>query len=375
MKLGLKMAIDYFPLGTASGSTFCNRKKETTHLLQNITSCRPTLIMSPRRYGKTSLVFHCLKKSKVIYGDVDFYKELTGQDIQKNILNGIGKILSAIESRPKQLLNLASEFFSHLQVKLGYKDLELAIETNVTSQSPATVIQKALEKLHAFTEKKNIQVVFFIDEFQRLSEITSDISIEGAIRHMAQLPSNICYIFAGSNRHLIQEMFYDSKRPFYRLCDTIRLERISKEHYIPYIQKAAQCKWQRELTLSAIDEILSVTELHPYYINLLCSRLWLGDLPDIDNIIQAWETCAIELRPQIERELDLLTANQRKLLISFAKYGATNKPFSTEYMSKINMAAASTKQALAKLLEMDYVYEDQNGYYQMLDPAFKQILA
>ena len=74
-----------------------------------------------------------------------------------------------------------------------------------------------LEKLHEFAAKKKIMVIFFIDEFQRLTEITEDHAIEAAIRHVAQTLKNVVYIFSGSNRHLIEKMFFDRNRPFYKL--------------------------------------------------------------------------------------------------------------------------------------------------------------
>lgn len=365
---------DYFPLTTAYGEAFCNRKEELTHLTRNIEMVRPTLIMSPRRYGKTSLALRAFELSKVIYSHIDFYKELSAEDIEKSIINGVGQLLGKIESKPKQLIRLAGEFFADMHVNVAIHQLKLSIEINERRKKPADNIQDALEKLHTLANKKKMLVVFFIDEFQKIAEITDDHSIEAAIRNIAQTSKNIVFVFSGSNRHLIQDMFYDSNRPFYKLCDVMKLNRIGKNHYFPYIQNAAVKNWQKDLPEEIIDALLNLTECHPYYVNLLCSKLWLGTVPSENHVIQGWEQCAEESRSQVEREIDLLSFNQKRILISLSRFGATNQPTSQDFLKKVGISSTSMSQALSVLLEKDYVYKNQ-GSYCVLDPLFKQILS
>ncbi len=142
--------------------------------------------------------------------------------------------------------------------------------------------------------KENLSLVMFIDEFQRLKEISQDYSIEAAIRQVAQISKKITYIFSGSNRHLVEDMFFDSNRPFYKMCDTIYLGRIANEHYIDYIQTAAHEQWNAYLTENTIIRILELTENHPYYVNYLCSKLWLYDLPSEADVDACWDKCAKE---------------------------------------------------------------------------------
>ncbi len=367
--------IDYFPLTTAYGEAFCNRKEEVAHLTKNIEMVRPTLIMSPRRYGKTSLALRTFKLSKHIYSYIDFYKELSAEDIENAIMNGVGQLLGKIESKPKQLMRLASEFFSDMHVNLSIKKVEVSVEINGRKKKTADNIQDALESLHALAKKKKLLVVFFIDEFQKLAEITEDHSIEAAIRSVAQTSKNIAFVFSGSNRHLIRDMFYDSNRPFYKMCDIMKLDRIGKEHYFPYIQHAVVAKWQKKLSEEVIDSILDLTKHHPYYVNLLCSKLWLGALPNEDDVINNWELCAAESRSQVEREIDLLSFNQKRLLISLSRFGATAHPTHKNFLSKVGMSSTSLSQALSVLLEKDYVYKNDQGLYCVLDPLFELILS
>ena len=85
--------MDYFPTKLAAGAAFCNREKEQEELLRCLNNVSPVLLISPRRYGKTSLAMHVLDKNNFLYVHIDFYKELSEEDIASAILNGIGRLL------------------------------------------------------------------------------------------------------------------------------------------------------------------------------------------------------------------------------------------------------------------------------------------
>jgi len=366
------MSPDYFPLGTAHGFSFCNRQVELKYLINNIELTRPTLIMSPRRYGKTSLALRAFEISKSIFTHIDLYKELDANDIAQSIINGVGDLLSKIEPKAKNLLRLATDFFSDLHVKFSIGDLGMTVELSDRTK-PADKVQNVLKKLQKLVVKKKLNVVLFIDEFQNLANIDGHEAIEAAIRHEAQTSKNIAYVFSGSNRHLIEDMFFDSNRPFYKLCDTIHLNRIAAEHYKNYIQKAAIKRWNKPVSQDVIDIILELTECHPYYVNLLCFKVWLQKFPSVKTVISCWEQCVRENRSQIEKEVDLLSLNQKRLIIGISRYGATNQPTGKVFLNKLNMSSTSLSQALSTLINKDYTYKDELGYYRLLDPMLRYL--
>lgn len=366
--------MNYFPTYLAFGKAFCNREQETKRLLNNIESQVPTLIMSPRRYGKTSLALNSLKKLKQAYTHIDFYKELSEEGIEKAIMNGIGGLIGKLELRPKQLLKLASDFFADMEIKVVFEKAGLSLDFTRTKKSHSGNISLALEKLQSLAQKKRQKVVLFMDEFQVVGEITKNHSIEAAIRHMAQQPNNISYIFSGSNRRLLYEMFYDKKRPFYKLCDSIILDRISKYDYEQHLQKISLETWRKKLSDVMLNQIISITERHPYYINKLCSLIWLNDYPTENSVNNLWHEYVLENQSVTQRELELMSVNQRKLLIYLARNEATKEPYSVEFIKQLNMSSGSLSQALSTLIKRDYVYIDKEGYYQILDPLIKYVL-
>ncbi len=368
--------IDYFPLGTASGSAFCNRKEELSQLKRNIQLVKPTLVMSPRRYGKTSLILRALAEEKIHHAHIDLYKEVDEEGVEQTIINGVGTLLGKLEPVHKKLLKLASEFFSdtHIKLNIGVEKIGFSIEMSRGLKRPADSVSHILKKLSELAEKRKIKAVLFIDEFQQLAEISKNCAIEAAIREVAQVSKNILYVFSGSNRHLLEAMFFDKNRPFYKLCDLIKVDRIADEHYYPYIKKAIKKTTDNDINNDAIGTILFLTKNHPYYVNFLCSKLAYKKELTVEIIEQCWIQCARESKAQMERELSFLSFNQRKLYIGLAKFGKNKQPSDKSTLEKMGLTSASLLQALKVLIEKDYILQDKEGYYKILDPMHKTIL-
>ncbi|MBX3708985.1 MAG: ATP-binding protein [Gammaproteobacteria bacterium] len=368
--------MNYFPTYLALGEAFCNRKEELKRISYNLKDNTPILLISPRRYGKTSLALKSFEQIKWPYAYIDLYKALSEEDIERFILQGIGQLLGKIESAPKKLLHLAGDFFASLQIKVVVEKAGIQLEFNQNKLAATDIILKSLEKLHDLAKKKEKRVILFLDEFQIVGEVTHHHAIEAAIREAAQKSSHIAYVFSGSNRHLMEQMFYDRKRPFYKLCDQIKLDRINSSEYEKYIQRAAQKKWNKKLAQKTLDIIFSLTELHPYYLNKLCSLLWqLEKLPTENESSMIWQQFVFENKSTVERELDLLSINQRKLLIFLATNKKTDELFSKKMTKIMNLTSSSVQRAIEPLLEKDYVFIDPNKFYRILDPLIKAVLS
>ena len=368
--------VNYFPTKVAKGIAFCNRKLELKRLKYNIEATNPVLIVSPRRYGKTSLSLCAFEQMKLPYVVVDLYKAFSEEDIEQFILNGIGVLLGKLEKTHKKLIALASDFFSSLHVSVSIEKEGLRLDFSKRKRLPAENILRALERLHELAKKRQKKVILYLDEFQSAGEVCQDHAIEAAIREVAQHSEHIAFVFSGSDRHLIEQMFNDKKKPFYHLCDVIVLERISKDDYTKHLQKASLEKWNQTLSDQTVAQILACTECHSYYFNKLCSILWQGDIPTPAMVIESWHNLAIENKSVVERELSLLAMNQRKILTYIAMAEEIQEPFGKHFLSHINLSNSSVARAMKVLLERDYVYIlSDNTNYRVLDPLMKSILA
>jgi uncharacterized protein len=368
--------LDQFPLSIAFGEAFCNRLDETARLKLCIEQRRPVLLVSPRRYGKTSLALHAIHQTKLPFAHIDFFSAVDEQDIERAILNGIGKLIGSMESLPKKALALAAEVFEGSRIRAVLSKIGITIEVENRREKPTNTILDVLERLEKLAEKTNNKLVLFFDEFQCLGEVAPDHGMEGVLRQVAQLTKSISFIFSGSNRHLLNQLFEDRKRPFYKLCERITLDRIEELDYIRHIQNTAIKKLGSNLDEETLRSLFSHSERHPYYLNLLCSRMVHMKLkPSRSTIDELWNKYVMEERSNVGAEIELLSKNQKKLLTVLSRTNGTYFPLGSDFIQSAKMSKATVDQSLTFLLRHDYISKAQDGFVSVLDPLIKAALS
>jgi len=210
---------DYFPLGVATGPAFCNREQESKLLAQNIKHAKHTLLIATRRYGKSSLALHVLKRSGLPYVEIDFYMATNERAIETYILSGINELMNCALDPIEKWINSIKKHVKYLKPKLNIGDISFKLELSSDhTVDPATTVKEGLLLLENILAEKNKQAVLLMDEFQNVGVIARGRGIEGAIRHIAQKTKFLTLIFSGSNRKLLSTMFEDDTRPLYKLC-------------------------------------------------------------------------------------------------------------------------------------------------------------
>lgn len=366
---------DYFPLGKAYGDAFCNRTEETERLTGNLLAGKHTFLVAPRRYGKSSLAEKAIQQSGLNWSKVDFHIAVKDKDIENLILTGvidlIGKSISHVDKMAAQLKKLLKGLKPKFSIGLESLKLELEAETGST---PAENIAEAILLLETLLREKNKRAIILFDEFQEVGQIAKGRGVEGAIRHAAQETRNLAIIFSGSNPHLLRLMFEHDRRPLYKLCKKMVLTRISEEHYKQHLNHIAKQAWQRALDEDVFQEIIHLTERHPYYMNLLCDEIWskIADLPKISDVRKAWELTIDGERSDLIKDFLNLSHNQRIVMMHIAKHGG-HALKSGEALQKMGLALGSLSSALLALEERDFL-EKHNGEYRIIIPAYKEIL-
>ncbi len=362
------MSLDYFPSKLALGGQFCNREIEKAFLKENIAQCRHTTLVAPRRYGKSSLVIKVAEELQEHRAYVDLFLAHDDAAVTKRILLGISQAISQIMPPDQKWLKKLQAIFSKFRVSLGAYgfNLEVAIENG--SFDPVDRILMGLQGLEKLALSQKKRIIFFIDEFQDISEARSSKSIQGAIRHVAQETTTITFIFSGSNRRLLLELFDDKSKPLYMLCDMMHLERMSSENYHPHLQKLAKKKWGIALEKAIFEKIMQLTELHPYYVNLLCHEIWKREkLPQFDDLLNDWETCYIKHKDRLVSDLEKLTSKQQDVLKALAVHPAL-EPTGQDFVRAAKTPASSINQTIKSLMDKDMVYK-----IQKIDESFPQL--
>lgn len=366
-----------FPLGKAYGEAFCNRGEETNKLLGNIKHGKHTLIIAPRRYGKSSLAERAIERSKLPAVKINFHLCTSEEEISQLVLDSVIKLIGKSIGQVEKLMSSIKKYISNLEPLLSFGGEHAGLKLIPKNhQNLSVIISEALLLLEKLLKEKNKHAVIFLDEFQEIDRISKEKGIEGAFRTAAQETQNLSLIFSGSIRALLLSMFEDENRPLYKLCRKIKLERISSNDYEKHIQKIAIDTWNKKLAQQTFQKIMECSNRHPYYVNYLCDILWESckSLPEPRDVNHAWENVIIEEWSDALRELSDLPIGQRRLL----KYIANNNVQyiqSQETAMSLTMPVSSIATALHTLIEKDYVeQEEKHGVYRIINPLLLAVL-
>jgi hypothetical protein len=357
-----------------TGESFCNRNKELSELLKYIKGSQNVLLFSHRRYGKSSLiqqVFSKIKEKDLNIGTMHI--ELYGTISEKDFITRIFKGLNQLESNFDRLLKSVSKTLSKIKL-----DLSIDSVTGTASVSPSfaavnekVILEELMNILLKYSQKRKLVIAF--DEFQEVANYTEE-GFEKRLRSLIQQHSNICYIFSGSQQHLITEMFSSNSRAFYKLADSFPLGKIETEHYIPWIMNLFSRK-NVDLPVELIEEIVARFENHPMYIQNFLFHLWEipGNKEYSPEIINELENTIIE-KSSLEYTVlwETLSINQKKTLKLILLNNGTNL-FNSDSLKYVNLKTGSlVTKALSSLVKKEIIAK--NGTYMVQDIVFKKWL-
>lgn len=355
---------------------FTNRKEEISSLVKDLARGQNVIVYSPRRYGKTSLIKQVLSVLKA-RGVLTFYINLYAATSKKKFIDIYARaIASGTKGKLAQIVSRLKELFPRMLPKIivkgdGIPEFEFDYNRGPKELSPVLEdLYEAVEK-YAIKEKKRAVLVF--DEFQEILNLEDD-EIERSMRGAIQAHKKTAYVFMGSRRHMMQKIFNDAERPFYKSGRMFPLEKIGFKEFSAYLKdriKAGGIK----VNQPEIDEILSISECHPYYTQMLASVLWDRNLEG-GVITQAGIKYAVD--ELISRESYTYTTiwdgitTKRKLLLEALALGGSEKIYSKEFISNFDLGNPSQIQKTIKYFEEKGLLYRENGTLLFSDIFFKQ---
>jgi AAA+ ATPase superfamily predicted ATPase len=364
--------MELFPINIATGMAFCNRIAERSLLKVYIKSGRPVVIIAPRRYGKTSLVNQVLLELKLPCCIMELTMATSLEEVEQIILQHVSKLLYTLLPRTTKAKQNILKLFRWLnpELVLTAGGQKLIFHPERSKLSKTENVAEILQKLDQAAVLVNKKVVVVMDEFQQLSDI-QDHTIEASIRHAMQYSKQVSYIFLGSNRHMLLNMFNNKNRPFYNSCEIIKVNRILENDYVPFIQRAAHKQWGKPLSSPLLEKIFELSELHPSYINRICGHFWaMNEFPTLIQIERYWQSFIDSKRAEFTEDILNLSKNQKKVLAYLAHHPTLHLS-SYDVCQAIGLSEASIRQAVKNLMVKDYICKDDTGINRILDPAFK----
>lgn len=363
------------------GKYFADREAEIAELVNDIASSQNVIVFSPRRYGKTSLILEVLDRVKA-EGTLTFYLDLFKVTSQETFIAAYAKEVARLHGgRIQNMLKKIRDLLPRLVPKVVMKgekvDVEVEFEFDPRS-SYAPLLDDLFEAIATVSLQQGKKAVAVFDEFQEITSWDVNGRVERQMRTHFQVHENVSYIFMGSKRHLMQELFRNKNRPFYRFGKHFPLKKIPEDEFTKFIKTRFE-ETGFQIDLEAVREILQTTNDHPYYTQLLCHILW--DRKSQERVI-AKEDISLAVQEVFMREAhafqdvwDMLTLKARQLLVALAKEEDPKvRPFSSDFLRKYNLGPASSVQrAITRLLEEE-VLEKTDGGYQFTDVFFKRWL-
>jgi hypothetical protein len=345
----------FLTVGYISKSYFCDRKYELGVLKKNVKNGVNTTLISARRLGKSALiqrVFEDLEEENYACIYVDIYACVDLKSFVETLA------LSIFNKFPQKrgIGKLFFDFLKGLHPVISYDKLSGMPEIRFEFIQP-NACEHTLRSLIQFLDTQQINVVLAIDEFQQIANYPEK-NIEALLRTIIQTLKNTQFIFSGSKKHLMLEMFNTPNRPFFSSTQIMGLVEIEEDKYKTFIRDKFT-EHKRCITDEAIDFILLWTLSHTYYTQVICNGVFAGGKKNV-GIEQVKQVCDEQLHIQqvnFMQYRSLLSPIQWQLLVAIAKEGTVTEPQAQRFLQKYNIGAASSaKKALDALLDKEMIF-------------------
>ena len=351
---------------------FCDRVTESARLVKSVTNGNNLVIISPRRMGKTGLIQFCYDKPKIADEYYTFFIDILHTSSLREFTYLLGReIYETLLPRSRKMASLFIQTIKSISGKFGFDPITGMPTFNV-ELGDIDQPEYTLDEIFQYLAHADKPCIVAIDEFQQIAKYPEK-NIEAQLRTHIQKLRNCNFIFAGSERHMMQEMFTSAARPFYHSADMLELKAIVPEIYIPFIVGHFE-KRNRRIAPDDVERVYNLFKGHTYYVQKTFNEAF-ADTPEseectletiqaaIDNMIASNDTIFREILSNIPEK-------QKELLYAIAKEGEAERITSAAFIKRHSLTSASSVQsAMKKLLEKDIITEI-NKVFSVTDRLF-----
>ena len=357
-----------------TGESFCNRTKEISELLKHIKASQNVLLYSHRRHGKSSLIQEVFNKITTEKMNIDtMHVELYGTISEKDFITRTFHALNQLESNLDKLLKSVTRAVKSIRLNLSIDSTtgNTTVSPSFEGANAKVLLEELMNLLYKYSQKRKLVIAF--DEFQEVARYTEE-TFEKRLRSFIQKHATICYIFSGSQQHLITEMFNSSSRAFYKMAESFPLGRIATKDYIPWVKNLFRKK-NVHLPDKLIEEIISRFENHPMYIQNFLFHLWEESIKkdiSLETINKIESSIIAKKDLEYTTIWETLTINQKKTLKLILLHDGINL-YNADSLQSVNLKTGSlVTKALSTLKTKEIIAK--NGNYQIQDVVFKKWL-
>jgi len=356
----------------ADTGEFTNRTKEINRLLTNFSSSLNTTVISPRRWGKSSLVrvvAHKAKKShkKLRFCFIDMFNIRSEEEFYKAYA---AEVIGASSGKIKEWITIAKEYIPSAIPKVTFNtpagEFEVGLNWKEEKKSRSSILDLP-EKL---SKAKGIRIVVCIDEFQNIAFLKEPLAFQKALRAHWQHHKNAAYCLYGSKRHMMIELFSSPSMPFYKFGDIIFLEKINEADWSKFIVKRFR-DTGKTISKSLAVYLANLVECHSYYVQQLAQLSWLRTKKTCteDMIADAHDKLALQMSMLFQEKTDNLTRPQ----VNFVRalFDGVSQFSAFETLKEYDLGSSANVQQVKKALIQKEVIDTIGSRINFLDPLYK----
>lgn len=337
---------------------FCDRERETEELIRNLSNGRNVTLISPRRLGKTGLIYRVFDELSARGSEFDtFYVDISSS---QNI-NGFIKLLAEAVIKVLKRQEKKRAFFKVLggiRPLLSYDAISGQPQISLTYQSEEER-DLTLKNILTFLENNTRKVILAIDEFQQIREYAG-MDMEALLRTYIQPLQNVRFIFCGSKKHVMTDIFSNAKRPFYESSVFLSLGKLDEKKYSDFIIRLFG-EGGKTISDEQVAYIISWTKDYTFYTQFLCNEVFSrsGKVVSDSDIRQS---IISTLESNYDRFLEirqLITPAQWRLMKAIAQEGSVDHPTAASFIQKHQLGSgAAVSKNIKSLVEKELILKD-----------------
>ena len=356
----------------AEGLLFINRTNERKRLVANVSSHINTILISPRRWGKTSLVHQVatdVNNRKIKFCFIDAFnirsEELFYYEMAK-------QLIKCTSTKMEEWMLTAKQFLSRITPRFTIsmdKEADFHFDMNLKELKKSS--DDILNLAEKIAKAKNIRIIVCIDEFQNIEFFDDPLGFQKQLRSVWQHHRHVTYVLYGSKRSMLMQLFEKQSMPFYRFGDVMYIEKIAKEHWIEFLTTRFQ-KTKKKISKGIAGKIADTVQCHPYYVQQLAHIVWHNTHKEVTETI--YDKSVDDLLSgnliTFQKDFDSLSNTQVNLVHAVSKGNIANLTRG-EVVSDFNLGSSANVIRMIRALEKKEIVEQINKKIVFLDPVFE----
>ena len=358
----------FITTGYAGAAYFCDREQETADITRMLVNGNNVALISPRRYGKTNLIRHCFAQPEIAEKYYTFVIDIYSTKSVADLVHRLGlSILEALKPLGRKAWEKFITVLSSVRSGISYD-----ISGNpswMMSIGDITTPTTTLEEIFYYLEHADKPCIVAIDEFQQITHY-GDERIEATLRTHVQQCTNTHFIFSGSQRHLMGQMFTSPARPFYQSVSIYNLPLLPEDKYVEFCVRLFEeygKHLSQDVPQALYERFGGVTYYMQRVMNELFSRTLTDGICTSENIEEAIHYIILTSASTYEDLMYQLPEKQSLVLRAIAKEGKAQNLTSGKFIKRHGLlSASSVKSAVPALLDKGLITSDK-GVYQVYD--------